>query len=38
LKEQESSVVSQLERLGVGDVQIAQSEEWISVLAELDAD
>ncbi|HTK38401.1 MAG TPA: 50S ribosomal protein L11 methyltransferase [Pyrinomonadaceae bacterium] len=38
LKEQESSVVSQLEKLGVNHLQIAGSDEWISILAELDAD
>ena len=37
LREQESSVVSQLEKLGVGDVQVEQLGEWVSVLAELDA-
>lgn len=37
LKEQESSVVSQLERLGVNDLHVEQSGEWISILAELDA-
>jgi len=36
LKEQEGSVVSQLEKLGVNDLQIKESGEWISILAEVD--
>lgn len=37
LKEQESSVVSQLEKLGVDEVLVAGSGEWVSILAVLDA-
>jgi ribosomal protein L11 methyltransferase len=35
LKEQESSVVSQLEKLGVSDVQVERSGEWVSILTEV---
>jgi len=37
LKQQESSVVSQLEKLGVDEVLVEESGEWVSILAELDA-
>jgi len=36
LKEQETSVVSQLDKLGADDVQVEQSREWVSVLVNIE--